>query len=141
VANLFDRPGEKFGTAHHRERDIIRAHLARRLGPVEPRSWDFFHREQRVNAIQSRLHRYDETFAVRSRRWANEQRLRCIREAETAKAEFTWEELERMAEHFEGANDPISAEIGRKVRAVLDNRDEELREASIPSASASRSHA
>lgn len=131
MANLFDKPGEKFGTAHHRERDLIRAHLAKRHGPVDPHSWDYFHREQRVNAIQRRLHRYDETFAVRSRRWGEEQRLRCAREAVSATAEFTWEELERLIEHFDGANDPISAEIGRKVRAVLDNRDEELREAGM----------
>jgi hypothetical protein len=141
MANLFDPAGKPFGWAHHAERDHIRKHLARRLGPVKPHSWDAIRREDRVSVIQRRLHKYDETFAVRSRRWANEQRLRCIREAESATAEFTWEELRHLAEHFEGANDPISAEIGRKVRAVLDNRDQELHEASIPSESASRNRA
>lgn len=128
MANLFDKPGEKFGTAHHRERDLIRAHLAKRHGPVEPRSWEWIRREDRVSKIQRRLHRYDETFAVRSRRWSEQQRLRCIREATSAKADFTWEELQHLVEHFDGANDPVSAEIGRKARELLVNRESELRE-------------
>jgi hypothetical protein len=126
VTNLFDRPGEKFGTAHHRERDIIRAHLDRRFGPVQPHSWEFFHREQRVNAIQRRLHKYDETFAVRSRRWAEQQRQRCIREATGDDLRLTWEELERVIEHFAGANDPVSAEIGRKASDLASKRRVDL---------------
>lgn len=130
MANLFDPAGKPFGWAHHAERDHIRAHLAKRLGLVKPHSWEYVHREQRVNAIQRRLHKYDESFAVRSRRWAEQQRLRCAREATSAKAEFTWEELERLAEHFAGANDPISAEIGAKARRLLDEHAAVLREAS-----------
>jgi hypothetical protein len=128
VANLFDPAGKPFGWAHHAERDHIRKHLAKRW-PAEPHSWEWIRREDRVSKIQRRLHRYDETFAVRSRRWAEQQRLRCIREATSAKAEFTWEELQHLVEHFDGANDPVSAEIGRKARELLDNRESELREA------------
>lgn len=122
MANLFDPAGKPFGWAHHAERDHIRKHLARRLGTVEPRSWDWIRREDRVSAIQRRLHKYDETFAVRSRRWAEEQRERCRREAKGAKADFTWAELERLVEHFADANDPISAGIGAKAAELLNNR-------------------
>lgn len=73
-----------------------------------------------MSRIQRRLHKYDETFAVRSRRWAEEQRLRCAREAESAKADLTWEELQHLVDHFDGANDPISASIGAKAKQLLD---------------------
>lgn len=122
MANLFDPAGKPFGWAHHAERDHIRKHLARRFGPVEPHSWDWIYRESRVSDIQRRLHKYDETFAVRSRRWAEEQRERCRREAKGATVEFTWEELERLVEHFGSANDPVSAEIGRKAAVLLAER-------------------
>lgn len=119
MANLFDPAGKPFGWAHHAERDHIRKHLARRLGPVKAHTWAAIQREDRVSVIQRRLHKYDETFAVRSRRWAEEQRERCRREAESATADFTWEELRRLVEHFDGANDPISAAIAEKAKAVL----------------------
>jgi hypothetical protein len=119
---LFDRRGEKFGTAHHRQKDQIRAHLAKRLGPVRPNTWEFFHREQRVNKIFYRLHKYDEPFSVRFRRWAEQQTERCRREATGASAEFTWDELERLIEHFGQANDPISASIGAKAKELYSLR-------------------
>jgi hypothetical protein len=125
VANLFDPAGKPFGWAHHAERDHIRKHLARRLGPVKPHTWASIQREDRVSRIQRRLHKYDETFAVRSRRWGEEQRLRCAREATGADLGLTWEELERLLEHFDGANDPISAAIAEKAKAAYAKRVKE----------------
>jgi hypothetical protein len=81
VANLFDPAGKPFGWAHHAERDHIRQHLRRRIWKFGFDEFRVFRMEQRINEIQRRLHKYDETFAQRSRRWAEEQRLRCAREA------------------------------------------------------------
>jgi hypothetical protein len=127
VANLFDPAGKPFGWAHHAERDHIRKHLAKRW-PATPHSWEWIKRESRVTAIQMRLHKYDEPFSVRSRRWAEEQRLRCAREAVDDNLRLTWEELERLIEHFAGANDPISAAIAAKAAAALEQHEEALRE-------------
>jgi hypothetical protein len=119
MANLFDPAGKPFGWAHHAERDHIRQHLRRRIWKFGLDEFRVFRMEQRINEIQRRLHKYDETFAVRSRRWAEEQRERCRREATDADLKLTWEELQHLVEHFEGANDPISAAIGTKARAPL----------------------
>jgi hypothetical protein len=121
VANLFDPAGKPFGWAHHAERDHIRQHLAKRW-PAQPHSWEWIRREDRVSVIQRRLHKYDETFAVRSRRWAEEQRLRCALEATGADLGLSWEELQHLLEHFEGANDPISAAIAEKAKAAYAKR-------------------
>lgn len=122
MANLFDPAGKPFGWAHHAERDHIRKHLTKRHGAVQPHSWDHVHRESRVNDIQRRLHKYDETFAVRSRRRREQQEERCRREAKGAKVDFSWAELERLVEHFADANDPISAGIGAKATELLKMR-------------------
>jgi hypothetical protein len=121
---LFDPAGKPFGWAHHAERDHIRAHLARRRGPVEPHSWDFYHREQRVNAIQWRIHKYDKSFAQRSREWREAQELRAALERTGDDLALTWEELDRVAEHFAGANDPVAIAIGKKALAALARRPE-----------------
>lgn len=123
LANLFDPAGKPFGWAHHAERDHIRQHLRRRIWKFGFDEFRSFRLEQRINEIQRRLHKYDESFAVRSRRWREQQEERCRREAKGATAEFTWEELDRLVEHFEGANDPVSAEIARKAAALLSDRD------------------
>jgi predicted nuclease with RNAse H fold len=59
---------------------------------------------------------------------AEEQRLRCAREAVDDNLRLTWEELERLIEHFAGANDPISAAIAAKAAAALEKHEEALRE-------------
>jgi hypothetical protein len=122
VANLFDPAGKPFGWAHHAERDHIRQHLRRRIWKFGFDEFRVFRMEQRINEIQRRLHKYDETFAQRSRRWAEEQRLRCAREATGADLGLTWEELQHLLEHFEGANDPISAAIAEKAKAAYAKR-------------------
>lgn len=116
MANLFDPPGTPLGTAHHAERDRIRAHLRRRI-------WRFHfgpgisvaHRlESRVGAIQRRLHKYDPTLRERQAI----ARAKAPPPAATDVA-FTWEELERLVEHFAGANDPVTAAIAAKAAASL----------------------
>lgn len=111
---LDNAAGKPFGWAWHRERDEIREHLERRLGPVKPRSWEWAMREQRVTRIQERIHKHRPTYRQRQ-------------EAARARGEkwvspppgpppvrFTDEELERIAEHFERANDPLAQSIWRK---------------------------
>jgi hypothetical protein len=68
---LFDPPGTPFGTAYLIETTAIEDHVRRRMG--YPRLDDPQLRA-RVDRIRYRLHKYDETFAVRSKRWAEEQR-------------------------------------------------------------------
>lgn len=114
MANLFDH-GRPFGSAWLEEKTKIEDHVLRRIRyrlPVND-----MRVQDRVRRIQDRLHKYDETFAVRSRRWREEQE-RTWRDR-GGPIEFNRQELERLAEHFEGANDPVSAEIGRKARELL----------------------
>jgi hypothetical protein len=114
VSNLFDPPGRKLGWAHHEERAIIREHLNRKLGRLEVHSWDWFRREQRITAIQRRLHRYDLTFrelgVLYKRKWAREA---------PPSTQFTTEELRHLVELFTGANDPLSQSIAEKAAARL----------------------
>ncbi len=94
--------GKPFGYAHNKERDEIRAHLI-------ARGWDAtdFAFEFRVTEIQQRIHRYAPTMRQRQ-------------EAARAKTivqpslEFTPEELQHIADHFCGANDPLAQSIYRK---------------------------
>jgi hypothetical protein len=123
VANLFDPPGTPLGTAHHAERDLIRAHLRRRLwrfyvdeaGPGTPG----MRLEARVDAIQRRLHKYDLTLRERQAI----ARAKAPPPAGTSEF-FTWEEFDRLAEHFAGANDPVAIAIGEKALAALARRPE-----------------
>jgi hypothetical protein len=117
MANLFDPPGKPFGYAYIEETTRIEDHVRRRTG--YPRLDDPQLRA-RVDRIRMRLHKYDETFAVRSRRWFNEQQERARRERNQADVTFDREELERLIEHFEGANDPVSAAIAAKAKNALD---------------------
>jgi hypothetical protein len=116
MANLFDPPGKPFGYAYLEETTRIEDHVRRRMG--YPRLDDPQLRA-RVDRIRYRLHKYDETFAVRSKRWAEEQRERWRRECNRMDVTLEREELERLIEHFEGANDPIGQAIATKAKAAL----------------------
>lgn len=103
-------PGKPLGWSHHQEREEIRAHLRRRI-------WQFgfdhlasFRLEQRVSAIQARLHKNKPTYRERSAAFAAKAR------AIPDPVIFTAEELERIAEHFAGANDPLAQAIHTKAR-------------------------
>lgn len=97
-------PGKGLGYAWHRERNEIRAHLRRRVWRFGLDNLAAFRLEQRVDAIQRRIHRNKPTFRERSAAFAARQPV-ARREA------FTPEELARIAEHFAGANDPIGQSI------------------------------
>lgn len=119
MANLFDPPGTPLGTAWHAERDKIRAHLRRRV-------WRFYvgggdglqspgaRLERRVDAIQMRLHKYDPPLRVRQAKARAEAPL----PADT-NVYWTWVELERLAEHFSGANDEVGQAIANKALEAL----------------------
>jgi hypothetical protein len=117
MANLFDESGRPFGSAWLIERTKIQDHVRRKMG--YPRL-DNMRLMFRVQAIQDRIHKYDPTFAERSRKWREEQKRAW--QDRGGPIEFDRMELEHLCEHFEGANDPISAEIGRKAREMLNNR-------------------
>lgn len=120
MAALFDRGGEKFGTAHHRERDRIREHLRRRGFDAGDDYLAPMRLEQRVSKIQRRLHRYDETFAERCKR-LNRQWGAAARASRTeANLLLSREELEHIVELWADANDPTSAAIAAKAAALLD---------------------
>jgi hypothetical protein len=117
--NLFDPPGTPLGTAHHAERDRIRAHLRRRVWKFGLDQWRVARLEARVDAIQRRLHKYD--LSLRERQAI--ARAKAPPPAGTSEF-FTWEELDRLAEHFAGANDPVAIAIGEKALAALAGRPE-----------------
>jgi hypothetical protein len=118
VANLFDPPGRPFGYAWLEERTKIEDHVRKRTRyALRMDSPEFMFRVQK---IQDRLHKYDPTFAERSRRWREDQAKRWRERGNSV--DFTLAELEHLVEHFEGANDPISAEIGRKAREAIESR-------------------
>lgn len=117
VANLFDPPGKPFGWAHHEERDRIRAHLRRRIWKFGLDGKAAMRLEARVDAIQRRLHKYDLTLRERQAIAAAK------RPPPAGRSEFlTWAELERLVEHFAGANDPTAASIGAKAASALEAR-------------------
>lgn len=119
MANLFDPPGQPFGTAYIMETTAIEDHLRRRMG-YDVRLDDRALRA-RVDRIRMRLHKYDETFAVRSKRWFAEQQARARAERNRTDVELEREELERLIEHFSGSNDAIGMSIANKARLALDN--------------------
>ena len=97
--------GEPFGWAHAMERQAITDHLrSRGLGD----GLDFYFR---VSRIQSRLHR------DYHRRKPPIGVRRIVKAA--PRPSFTVEELERIAERFEGSNDPLGQEIARKARELI----------------------
>lgn len=63
----------------------------------------------------------------RKERWSEWQqrvwypRMRALAEAKPRKVEFTKEELERLVEHFAGANDPVAQSILAKALAGIGN--------------------
>lgn len=116
VSNLFDAPGKPTGWTHHRERDLIRKHLLKRLGPIGESGMDFARREQRVSRIQDRMHKYDKTFRELQTLYRSKLPPRT-----GAGAWFNVEELERLIDHFEGANDPVGQAIAEKARKALDS--------------------
>lgn len=117
MANLFDPPGKPFGYAYLEETTAIEDHVRRRMG--YPRLDDPVLRA-RVDRIRMRLHKYDETFAVRSKRWFAEQMERARAERNRTDVELEREELERLIEHFSGSNDAIGVSIANKARLALD---------------------
>ncbi len=117
--NLFDQPGKPFGYAWLEERTKIEDHVLRRTKHSIP-LYDL-RVQSRVHRIQDRLHKYDKTFAQRSREWREEQERQSAAERNSAEIIFTREELERIIEHFGGANDPVTAGIAAKAQAALDS--------------------
>lgn len=115
--NLFDQPGKPFGYAWIEERTKIEDHVLRRTKHVLSVNSRVV--QMRVTRIQDRLHKYDSTFAQRSKAWAAEQLRRQDAERNRADLTFTREELQRIAEHFSWANDPISASVGQKAQEAL----------------------
>lgn len=106
MANLFDPPGTKLGTAWHAERDRIRLHLVARGG-----YWGY-RLEARVTKIQDRLHRDDPSLL--------ERQARAVFHAPSHPPVmvFTDDELVRIAEHFAMANDELGQSIYRKIIAI-----------------------
>jgi hypothetical protein len=103
--NLYDQPGKPFGYAWLEERTRIEDHVLRRMGyalPVSDMRVRF-----RVDRIQERLHKYDTTFADRSREWFEQQRQRPVQHA----LMLTTEQLEHIVSLWSDANDPMSREI------------------------------
>ncbi len=106
-------PGKPLGWSWHRERDEIREHLQRR-------GWLSPDLEFRVTCVQERIHRYKPTFHQRQEvaraageRWVSPAPV------PPPRGPFSQEELERLADLFAEANDPVTASIGRKAAAML----------------------
>lgn len=105
-----DVPGKPFGWAWHQERDEIRAHLRRRIWKFGLDGLAAMRLESRIDRIQARLHRHRPSYKERQAAWRARQRP-----ADPPRPEpFTAEELAHIAEHFEGANDPLAQSIWRK---------------------------
>jgi hypothetical protein len=115
VSNLFDPGGKPLGWAHHAERDLIRAHLRRRIWKFGLDGLAASRLEFRVTAIQQRLHKYDKTYRELQALYA----LQPKNNQPSKDDRFNREELERLIEHFEGANDPIGQAIATKAKAAL----------------------
>lgn len=102
----------KFGYAHHAERARIREHLFRRGRFAEMKD----HRtgkwlysapvEFRITRIQQRIHRHDKTLAQRQA-----ERYAKLPPPSGDRVLLTFAQIERLIEHFEGANDPELIEI------------------------------
>lgn len=109
-----DIPGKPFGWAWHRERDEIRAHLRKRLDRFGSDHLARARLEARVSRIQERLHKHKPTFAERQAAWRARQP-----KPTGAHVLFTFDELERLAELFAAANDPVTASIGEKAAEAI----------------------
>lgn len=109
VSNLFDPGGKPLGWAHHAERDLIRAHLKRR-----GRWIDKGYNEFEVTRIQQRMHKYDKSFRELQALYRIAKPIRISDDT------FNRDELERLIEHFDGANDPVGQAIAEKVKLRLD---------------------
>ena len=92
----------KFGYSHVMERAAIRAEL---VAAGEP---DDMRLHFKVVSEQERRHKDDPTFAERCAAFRARQ--------PKAREGFTREELDRIAEHFAGANDPVAISILEKAR-------------------------
>lgn len=112
---LDDIPGKPFGWAWHKERDEIRAHLRRRIWRFGFDHMRGARLEARITQIQNRLHRNRPSYAERCAARA------ASRPTYVPPPTFNRAELERMVEHFAGANDEVSASIGAKARELLDH--------------------
>jgi hypothetical protein len=106
-------PGKPFGWTWHRERDAIHNHLMRgkRAQTYVGHTFGSFMLQQRINAIQARIHKYKPTFKERSAAFAAQQHALRGRSPIT----FTDEELRHLSDLFDGANDPLSASIAAKI--------------------------
>jgi hypothetical protein len=111
--NLYDQPGKPFGYAWLEERARIEDHVLRRTGYTM--SVADMRVQSRVDRIQERLHRYDRSFADRSREWFEQQRQRPVQHA----LMLTTEQLEHIVSLWSDANDPMSREIAAVARECL----------------------
>lgn len=115
VANLFDPPGRPFGYAWLEERTKIEDHVRRRTHYQIP-LYDM-RLQDRVRRIQDRLHKYDPTFAERSRQWREQQAREWADRG--GPLDLTTAELQHLVDLFDGANDPLSQSIAAKAAKML----------------------
>lgn len=104
-----DTPGKPFGWAFNRETEEIEAHLLKRGWSRGDLRFYF-----RVTRIRERLWRNRPTFKERQAAWRARQPA-----PTSAGVTLSIEELERLVELFEGANDPVTASIGAKAAEAL----------------------
>lgn len=110
-----DVPGKSLGWAMHMELEAIRQHLRRRIWKFGFDEYRGFRLNQRAQAIQARLWKWNRpTMRERQAVWKAKQPP-----PTTANVTFTLEELQHLADLFEGANDPLSASIGEKALTTL----------------------
>lgn len=103
-----DIPGKPFGFAFNMEREAIRAHLLSRGLPDDGKLYF------RICRLQERIHKNRPS--MRQRQEAAKAARPPITEAAVL---FTFEELERLADLFAGANDPVTASIAAKAVEAL----------------------
>lgn len=113
-----DVPGKPLGWAWHQELEAIKQHLRRRIWKFGLDEYRGFRLNQRAQEIQRRLHKWNRpTMRERQAVWKAKQPPPA-----GDNLSLTWEELERLIEHFDGANDPISAAIAEKAKAAYAKR-------------------
>jgi hypothetical protein len=113
-----DVPGKKFGWAWHMELEAIRNHLRRRLWRFGLDGYARFRMDQRAQAIQRRLHKWNRpSMQERQAIWLARQAI-----PETLSLALTEAELQHLVDLFGAANNPLSASIAQKAKAMLDNR-------------------
>ena len=115
---LEDVPGKPFGWAYAQERDAIKVHVLRRYGwgarLDQATALHKLNLEAYVTKVQERLHRNKPTLRERQAQWKARQPVPV--------AGFNVEELEHLAEHFAGANDPVGQSICAKAAAMVETR-------------------